>query len=138
MTRPDPAPLAEAADWCAGLAAVLADVAGQAGGLAARIADDWSDDHGREWAERAALLRRELSRDALAATELATDLARRSADASLTGAPTTDSPTTGAGALSAPVAGSTRPTGARLGGTDADRVDEERGMRIAQLADDPG
>lgn len=93
----------------------------------ARIADDvgraWPDGLGREWAERASLLHRALVR------ELDTALA------GLRAAQALQLPDTPAARLG------TRPpdrgTGPRLGGTEAGRADDERGMRIATLGE-PG
>ena len=128
----DPAVLRAAAEsaaqWCLGLAVALAETAVQVGRLADRIADDWLDDHGRERAERTALLHRELGRDALAAAELGNTLARLGADG-----PTPDPWSVAVAALRGRAG-----RGMRLGGTDVSRVDDERGMRIAQLPEQDG
>jgi len=96
--------LREAARWCARLAEVLGDVGRRAGELGQLVARDWPDPRGREWAERTSALGGLLGHGARAAAELGGSYTR--AD---------------------------RRTGMRLGGTDAQRVDDERGMRIAEL-----
>jgi hypothetical protein len=96
--------LHEAARWCARLAEVLGDVGRRAGELGQLVARDWPDSRGHEWAERTSALGALLGREATAAAELGGSYTR--AD---------------------------RRTGMRLGGTDAQRVDDERGMRIAEL-----
>lgn len=140
MIRPEPLPdpqaLRTAAHRYAGLAAALAEAGARTGGLAEQIARDWPDAHGREWAERAGRLRRELGREALAATELEEALARRAraVDQESPG-PSSAIPTSPASPALPPVAGagrSTRP-GMRLGGTESRREDGDRGMRIAEL-----
>lgn len=126
MTRPGPPP-----GWCANLAIALAEMSVQVGELADRILRDWPDDRGRERAERTAALHRELGRDALAAAQLGKALARDAAedvDAGGEAAPP---------ALPALSLGPAWRPGTRLAGTEADRVDPERGVRIAQLPD-PG
>lgn len=99
--------LHDAVRWCARLAEVLGDVGRRAVELGQLVARDWPDARGHEWAERTSSLGALLGREATAAAELGG---------------------------SYPRAG--RGTGMRLGGTDAQRVDDERGMRIAEL--DPG
>ncbi len=116
-------PLRDAARWCAQLAEVLGDVGRRAAQLGEQVARDWPDARGREWAERTSLLGSLLGREATAAAELGDAYARQAADA----APL--HPTTGGGAG--------RRTGMRLGGTDAERVDDERGLRIAELDPPP-
>lgn len=103
------------AQWWAGLAEALLDIGRRVGQLAEQIGLDWPDPAGREWAERAAQVRVELGREADAAAELGAGYAR-----------------------GLPVPGSVdRRTGARLGGTEASRVDDERGIRIAELPEPP-
>ncbi len=109
-------PLLDAARWCARLAEVLGDVGRRAVELGELLARDWPDGRGREWADRTSSLGAQLGREATTAADLGEAYARQSAD---TPAP------------SFPDAG--RRTGMRLGGTDAQRVDDERGMRIAEL-----
>lgn len=132
MTHPDPpsdrAAIESAGRWCAGMAAALAAASARAATLAVRIAHDWPDDLGREQAERAAALHRELERDADAAEQLGRTLARHATEA--TGLPSSS-------LLPGWTPGGARDRGARLGGTEAERVAEGRGMRIAQLPD-PG
>lgn len=114
--------LLDAARWCAQLAEVLGDVGRRAVELGEQVAHDWPDSPGREWAERTSLLGALLGREATAASELGEVYARQAADA-----PAPLFPGTGGGLR----------TGMRLGGTDARRVDEERGMRIAELDPPP-
>jgi hypothetical protein len=102
--------------WSARLAAALDDAARRVARIAAQLADDWPDATGRAWAERATRLGRELHRDAVAADELRAELTRT--------------------AEPAPAEVPRLPPGVRLGGTSGVRVDEERGMRIAELGDD--
>jgi hypothetical protein len=115
-------PLPDAARWCAQFAEVLGDVGRRAAQLGDLIAHDWPDARGREWAERTSLLGSLLGREATAAAELGEAYARQAADAPVPSAPLF--PGTG---------GAARRTGMRLGSTDAQRVDDERGMRIAEL-----
>lgn len=129
MSAPDPSARQVAAEsaahWCLGLAVALAEAAVRVGRLAGRIAQDWPDDRGREHAERTALLHRELGRDALDAAELGGVLSR----------PGATDPATDPGSVAAAVLRGRAGRGARLGGTEASRADDERGMRIAQLPD---
>jgi hypothetical protein len=121
---PDADALRGAARWCVRLAEALDDVGRRAGALADEISRDWPDDRGREWSERSWLLRGTLDRAAAEATELGAAFARAAAG-------------TGIGPLPGlPTSGGRRP-GMRLGDTGASRVDDELGMRIAELPD-PG
>lgn len=120
---PDPDALRTSARWCSGLADALADARLRMGGFSELVDRDWPDTRGREWAELAGRLRRELGRQAEAAVELGEMLARRAADAE------------DYGGSSAPVVGPAQRSGARLGGTDASRVGADRGVRIAELPD---
>jgi hypothetical protein len=117
-------PLSQAARWCARLAEVLADVGHRATRLAEQVGCDWPDADGRAWAERTSQLGSLLGREAVAAAELGGAYAREAGEA---GPP--PFPWVGGGAG--------RRTGMRLGGTDAERVDDERGMRIAELGPPP-
>jgi hypothetical protein len=108
--------------WCAAVAAALDEAAGEVGRLAARLAAGWPDEHGREWTERALRLRRSLDREADAAAELGRAVARI-ADVLAGGAP--------------PL-GLRAPPGPRLGGTEARRAEDDRGVRIARLDEDLG
>jgi hypothetical protein len=110
------------ARWCMQLVEALVDVGRRVGRLSEQIAADWPDEHGREWAERSDLLRRELDRAALAAAELGRLLARETTE-------------DGSGAIGPPTARSR--TGMRLGETAGARADDERGIRIAELPDQP-
>lgn len=100
--------------WCADVAAVLLAASDQTARLAVRIAEDWLDDRGREWAERAALLHRELDRMATEAAHLGAQ-----PDPALPVLPTL-------------VVGTGR-RGPRLGGTAGERADDAYGMSIAEL-----
>ena len=120
-------PLLAAARWCARLAEVLGDVGRRAVGLGESVAQDWPDPRGREWAERTSALGALLGREAIAAAELGQVYARQAADEPAPAAPPFPGTAGGAG----------RRTGMRLGGTDAQRVDDERGMRIAELDPPP-
>ncbi|WP_219418444.1 hypothetical protein [Pseudonocardia nigra] len=114
--RPDDG--AAAGRWCLLLAEEMAEVGRRATTLATEIADDWRDDRGREWAERVALLGRELGRSAVAAAELGAAWTRRQPDAPQI-TPSSVVPRRG--------------YGVRLGGTESARADDERGIRIAEL-----
>lgn len=114
--------------WCTRLALTLTDAAARIGALAGAIVHDWTDLRGQEWAERAALVHRELDRDAVAAAQVSAALAREQAP------PSPDASAVISAAAAAALAATQRRT-ARLGGTEAHRADQERGMRIAQLPD---
>ena len=126
---PDDDAVLRAARWCGRLVEVLGDVGRRIGPLGEQIDRDWPDGHGREWADRASQLRSALGREVAAAAELGEVYARQPAepDGLASGAP----PLLGAGGVAGPR------TGVRLGGTDAARVDDERGMRIAELGEPP-
>lgn len=114
--------------WCTAAAVDLVDAGVLAGRLAAAIAADWLDDNGREWAERAGRLGRELDAAAADAAHVARELARpdREPDPALIAAHGI-----------ALRGGSGR--GPRLGGTDGDRAGDDRGVHLPQLPDDePG
>jgi hypothetical protein len=106
-----------AARWCAELAAALLTASERTARLAVMIAEDWLDDHGREWAEQAALLQRELDRSAAEAADLGAQM-------------TEPGPVPAHLPL---VAGGTSRRGPRLGGTAGTHVDHEYGMSIAEL-----
>lgn len=109
----------ELAQWCARLGELLADVARQVARLSELIGAERADDRAREWADRTALLSGGLHRDATSATELGADLARRAG--AEPGGPLPGGPLPG------------RRSGMRLGGVDAARATEERGIHIAEL-----
>ncbi|MHA6624553.1 hypothetical protein ACU61A_03990 [Pseudonocardia sichuanensis] len=124
--QPDEDPALRVARWCGGLAEVLADVGRRVAQLGEQVARDWPDPYGREWADRTAEVGGALRRGSGAAQELAEAYARQAGQYGFpTAAPA------GAGGVA------TRRTGARLAGTDADRVDDERGMRIAEMPPPP-
>ncbi|GAA0910615.1 hypothetical protein [Pseudonocardia zijingensis] len=106
--RPAEHELLDAARWYARLGDVLADAGRRVAVLGELIGGDWPDARGREWAARTEQLGAELGREAGAAAELGAAHARQA----------------GAGR---------RHTGMRLGGVEAERVEDERGMRIAEL-----
>jgi hypothetical protein len=117
--------------WCADATDVLTDAAVRAGRLAAAVATDWLDDHGRGWAGRITRLRRDLEDSADQAEELASRLqAPDSKDSELGRAM--------AAAVRAASAASRGGDGPRLGDTSGTRVDDEHGIRIAELPDAPG
>ena len=135
---PEPEAVRAAASWFAAVSSSLDAVLGEVAAVAGRIAAAWPDARGAEWAERAALVHRELGREADAsaeagrsATRLADDLSVESGPGTAPGVPTIRPSALHGG----------RPGGARLGGTEADRADDERGVRIPQLpepVDRPG
>jgi hypothetical protein len=92
------------------------------GHLADRLDASWPDARGREWTERVHRMRRSLGSEADAAAELGRAVARI-ADA-LAGGP--------------PPLGLRAPAGPRLGGTEARRAEDDRGVRIARLDEDCG
>lgn len=96
--------------WATNLAEDLDDIGRRLTRLAEEVAGDWPDRGGREWTERAAQLRHELAEQAAAAGRLG---ARTGPDD--------------------PGAGDAERPGIRLGETGGYRVDEERGVRIAEL-----
>lgn len=119
MTRADVKALSCAGQWWTGLADALAEIGRQVGRLSEEITHDWPDGRGLEWVERTARLGHELGREAGAAAELGEAYARQAADPYRWDPPPARHP------------------GIRLGGTEARRVDDERGMRIAELPEDP-
>ncbi|QJY46513.1 hypothetical protein [Pseudonocardia broussonetiae] len=135
--------LAAAAGVLAVAAARMQDALPALGRLIADVEGDWLDDAGRAWAERAGLVRRALDREldaALAAARVVAAAAERLvADGSVTGGPVTGGSAAG-GPVTASDAGGPLPAragaGARLGGTAARRVEEERGMSVARLGED--
>jgi hypothetical protein len=96
--------------WAANLADTLDEIGRRLARLAESVTGDWPDQGGREWAERAARLRSELAEQAAVAGRLGDRTAP-------------DDP--GAAGIERP--------GIRLGDTGGYRVDEERGVRIAEL-----
>jgi hypothetical protein len=108
--------LSRTARWWSELGDALADIGRRVSRLSEQIGHDWPDGRGREWEERVVRLGQELGREAGAAAELGEAYARQAAD---------------------PVRWGPLPPrypGMRLGGTEAQRADSERGMRIAQLS----
>lgn len=127
---PDDDAALQAARWCGRIADVLGDAGRRVAQLGEQIARDWPDGHGRAWAQRTAEIRGTLGQEAAAATELGEAYSRQA------NAP--DGPGPAAGPLPAVPGGlASRRTGVRLGGTDAVRVEDERGMRIAELDTPP-
>lgn len=106
----------------------LQDVLPAIGQVSAAVGRDWSDEHGRAWAERAALVRRVLVLEldaAIGTSRLVADAVRDAVESDAARLP-----------AAAPTPGPGRSGGPRLGGTSAERVDDQRGVRIAQLADE--
>jgi hypothetical protein len=149
--------LLTAAGLLAVTAARLQNALPALGRVIADVESDWLDDAGRAWVERAGLVQRELDREAdaaLAAGRLVASAMERlvampdgrppddqSPDGLLPDGRAADGRTSegrppdvspGDGAVVARRSG----TGPRLGGTDARRVDDERGMNLARLSDD--
>lgn len=123
---PDPEALRTSAHRYAVLAAVLAETGVRTGRMSREIAADWPDEHGREWAERTDRLRRHLHREALAAAELGQALTREAEAREMANPQRV--PAVGWGGGGAPAR-----RGMRLGGTEAQREDDDRGVRIAEL-----
>lgn len=115
------------ADWGNMLATTLRTMAPHLERLVGNLQRVWPDDCGRECTERLGLLHRELDRQVLASERLARAASRVAHDLAI--------------AAEAETAGWSSSTlrrhGPRLGGTESDRVEDDRGMRIAQLPD-PG
>ena len=109
--------------WCAEVTELLRDTAVRAARLASAVAADWLDPEGRDWADRIAVLRRDLDDTARRADDLAERL------------PDTD-PELASRLVAALRAASGY--GPRLGDTTGARVDETHGVQIAQLPDPPG
>ncbi len=122
----------ELAAWYARVAAVLADAGPRVARLAEGISGDWSDRNGCAWAERVALVGRELGRVEVAAADLADAHARRAEE------PTGPAGPWPSGAALPPGrrAGVDR-TGPRLPGTDGVRVGDDRGVRLPELPPPP-
>jgi hypothetical protein len=96
--------------WATKLADDLDEIGRRLARLAESVAGDWPDQRGRDWTERAARLRGELAEQAAEAGRLGDRTAPNDPGA----------------------AGIEQP-GIRLGDTAGDRVDDERGVRIAEL-----
>ncbi|OZM80577.1 hypothetical protein [Pseudonocardia sp. MH-G8] len=124
--QPDDDVARQAARWYDGLAEVLSDVGRRVAQLGEQVAGDWPDTHGREWADRIAEVGGALRRESAAAQELAEAHARQAGQYGFPAAP-----------LTGPAGFVGRRTGARLAGTEAERVDDERGMQIAELPPTP-
>lgn len=106
---------ARAAELLAGLAARVHDALPALARVAADVEDAWPDALGREWTERAAMVHRALARDL---------------DALLDGVRAAD----GIGHPALPAARAVRRgPGPQLATTDADRTDDDRGMRLPTL-----
>jgi hypothetical protein len=97
--------------WTVNLTDTLDDIGRRLARLAESVAGDWPDQGGRDWTERAVRLRSELAEQAAVAGRLGGE----------------GTPPDGPGAT-----GAERP-GIRLGDTDGYRVDDQRGVRIAEL-----
>jgi hypothetical protein len=110
--------------WCVEAAALLHDTATRAARLASAVATDWLDADGEACAARIDALRRDLDD----AARQADDVARR--------LPDTD-PALASALAAALRAAPPASYGPRLGDTSGARVDDARGVRIAQLPDAP-
>lgn len=121
--------------WCRAVAAVVDDAAARIAGLAGRIAHDWPDERGREAAERAALMHRQLARDATAVTELGRSIVAMMA--ALATATNEEPATAPAGSRYGGRRPGDRNEGPLLGGTEGARADDARGPQIPQLPDPP-
>jgi hypothetical protein len=108
-------------DWWARVAATLAAAAERVETLAARVAEAWTDDHGRERVERLAALQRTLHEEAGAARQ---NSERQRDD------PGTSTLYLRIPGLMAPGRSADQRPGVRLPGIDADRADDEPGMRL--------
>lgn len=125
-------PLARTTRVLTDLAARLVDALPAVARIMVDVERDWVDQRRHEWSERVALVERVLTRelDAVLANARAVGEALRTG-----GAPDGPEPRpVGPGT----VARSGRADGPRLGGTEAERVDDERGVRIARLGDTDG
>lgn len=125
-------------DWrsAADLLDVVAGRLGDALPVLARIAADverdWPDDQGRFWGERVVLVRGVLLHELDAVRDAARLVGAALRDGLVAEPEDGGSP----GVLSPPAAAvGRRAGGPRLGGTDGQRVDDQRGVRIAQLGD---
>ncbi len=96
--------------------------------IAADVERDWPAEQGRLWGERAALVRRTLVNELDAVLGAA-----RLIEAAMQDGPVHEPE--GNGLPIVPSAVGRRAGGPRLGGTDAQRVDDARGVRIAQLGE---
>jgi hypothetical protein len=106
---------ARAAELLAGLAARVHDALPALAGVAVDVGEAWPDALGREWTERAAMVHRALARDL---------------DALLDGVRAAE----GIGHPALPATRTlNRGAGPQLGTTDADRTDDDRGMRLPAL-----
>ena len=109
-------PFGDVVDWCNALAEGFEELLPLLRHLGTDISHSWRDDRGQAWAERVGQLHRELGRNAADAAELGRMVARLAEQLADPG--------------SRPAS---RNGGPRLGDTEGMRVDDERGMRIAQL-----
>jgi hypothetical protein len=122
-----PEELRDAAQWWARLADALIEAGRRSGQLTEQIARAWPDGTGREWAERAGQVGTELRREAAVAAEIGAAYAHLSTH--VHPEPAAYGPVPGWSAGHRP--------GMRLGGTEGQRIDEERGIRIAELPEPP-
>lgn len=122
--------LVEVADLLGIVVARLRDAVPAVGRVVVDVERDWLDERGREWVERAVIVRRALDADldgALATLRVVGD--------ALSGeAPVHETVPLGGGSGGGRSAGG----GPRLAGTEARRVDDERGVHIARLGEDGG
>lgn len=107
----------------------LADAVPALARIAADVERDWPDAQGRLWGERAALVRGVLVRELDAVLDLARLVGTAMQNGPLGGSEEARPPP-----VVSPAVGR-RSGGPRLGGTDGQRVDDERGIRIAHLGE---
>lgn len=119
-----------AADRCLALAAELVVLAARVRDVALLIAGARPDARGQVWAERAGMVHGALRREAAAAGDLGHALRRATQVAE-------EQDPLVAAALGGVAAG-LQAGRVRLGGIEARRVDDETGMRIAQLPETDG
>ncbi|WP_300017221.1 hypothetical protein [Pseudonocardia sp.] len=115
----------------AGTAHRLLDAVPVTARIIADVERDWRDELGREWVERAHLVRRALVRE----LDATLDAAAAVADALRPGPADEETRAIGAAGHGRPSVGGPRPGGPRLGDTAVERADDERGVRIAQLGE---
>ena len=124
------------AELAASLAVAAGRLADALPALARVVTDverDWLDERGREWTDRASLVRGALSRE----LDAVLDHARMVGAALQAAYPGDDPPPRSIGSRS-PKSGPQPGEGPRLGGTEAERVEESHGLRIARLGPDGG
>jgi hypothetical protein len=115
VSGPEQAGVDGARRWCAALLADLDELLPELRRLAEDIGEHWRDDRGRECADRAAAVHRQLGHDAGACAGLGRAIA--------------------CAAVELTPARLAAPSGPLLGSTAAERAEERRGVRIPTLPD---